>query len=120
MSSVISQNVDGLHRKSGIPAEKLVEVHGNQNLEICNKCDQHYMRDFKTGKSSHDHKTGRSCEISTCKGELRDSIINFNQALRKDVIDKAFEVGTNADLLISLGSSMRVNPVASIPVIQTM
>jgi NAD-dependent SIR2 family protein deacetylase len=42
---VISQNVDGLHRKSGIPPEKMAELHGNSNLEKCIKCGKEYMRD---------------------------------------------------------------------------
>ena len=46
LKSIISQNLDGLHRKSGIPANKIYELHGNNNLEVCEKCNQDYMRDF--------------------------------------------------------------------------
>ena len=48
LKHIISQNVDGLHRKSGIPKDKISEVHGNTNLEICEKCDKDYMRDYRT------------------------------------------------------------------------
>jgi NAD-dependent SIR2 family protein deacetylase len=44
---IISQNVDGLHRKSGIPYDNLAELHGNTNLEVCVKCQTGYMRDFR-------------------------------------------------------------------------
>ena len=44
---VVSQNVDGLHRKSGIKPEFLAELHGNTNLEVCESCGQEYMRDFR-------------------------------------------------------------------------
>ena len=47
LKKIISQNTDGLHRKSGIPFEKLYELHGNTNLEICEKCSKDYMRDFR-------------------------------------------------------------------------
>lgn len=47
LKHVISQNVDGLHRRSGIPADKLCEVHGNTNVEFCEKCKKEYLRDFR-------------------------------------------------------------------------
>jgi len=81
LKHVISQNTDGLHRRSGIPAEKLSEVHGNTNLEVCTKCKKEYMRDYRVRNSQkvHEHKTGRRCDDQSCKGELKDTIINFNE-----------------------------------------
>ena len=45
LKHIISQNVDGLHRKSGIPAKQLTEVHGNMCVEICEKCENEYLRE---------------------------------------------------------------------------
>ena len=47
LKHVISQNIDGLHRRSGIPAEQMSEVHGNHNLEFCKDCGKEYLRDFR-------------------------------------------------------------------------
>jgi NAD-dependent SIR2 family protein deacetylase len=47
LKHLISQNIDGLHRKSGIPKDNISEVHGNTNLEICTKCGTDYLRDFR-------------------------------------------------------------------------
>ncbi len=53
-----------MHRRSGFPPEKLSELLGNTNLEVCSKCGKKYMRDFRTrsAMSVHDHKTGRFCD----------------------------------------------------------
>jgi len=114
---IISQNVDGLHRKSGIPAEKIAEVHGNTNVEICkNKaCKRQYLRDFRvrTAQKVHDHKTGRMCE--SCGKEMYDTIINFGENLPEKELTNGFEHGGKADLCIALGSSLRVTPAADMP-----
>ena len=112
LKHIISQNCDGLHRKSGIPADKITEVHGNRNKEECKKCGQEYMRDFHTRnqKGSKDHKTGRFCDNPKCKGELTDTIINFGENLREDILDTGYAHGVESDLMVCVGSSMRVNP----------
>lgn len=113
---VISQNVDGLHRKSGIPPQNLTEVHGNYNLEHCIKCGKEYMRDFHVYMPKNNHMTGRKCDNPKCKGDLKDSVINFGEPLKKDVLQTGFKQGEQADLCITMGSSLRVTPVCDIPV----
>jgi len=70
------------------------------------------MRDYRvrTAQKNKDHKTGRKCDNSSCKGMLHDSIINFGENLRKEILDGGFGHGYKADLMLSLGSSMRVSP----------
>lgn len=115
---LISQNVDGLHRKSGIPPEKIAELHGNTNLEVCSKCGKGYMRDYRTrtAKTVHNHMTGRICEIPDCKGKLKDSIINFGENLPEKDLELGFAQSQLADLHVCLGSSLRVTPAADMPV----
>lgn len=114
---LISQNTDGLHRRSGFPPEYLSELHGNSNLEICKTCGKQYLRDFKCrirkkGKDVHNHETGRKC---VCGGILMDSIINFGESLPEKAIRDGIEQGKQADLCVVLGSSLRVQPAADIP-----
>ena len=48
----VSQNIDGLHRRSGLPPSTLAELHGNTNLETCKECKRQYLRDFETRRVS--------------------------------------------------------------------
>ncbi|KAJ3423996.1 nad-dependent protein deacetylase sirtuin-7 [Anaeramoeba flamelloides] len=114
---LVSQNVDGLHVHSGVPLDKVSELHGNTNKEFCIDCKKEYFRPFRcrTARHVHDHRTGRMCE--ECGGELHDSIINFNESLNEDQLNRAYEHSEKCDLAIVLGTSLRVTPAASLPVI---
>ena len=115
---IISQNVDGLHRKSGIPAANIAELHGNTNLEICEDCGREYMRDnrVRTAQKVHEHRTGRKCESTGCNGHLKDTIINFNEGLNPTVLANGENNAANADLCLAMGSSLRVSPANGMPV----
>jgi NAD-dependent SIR2 family protein deacetylase len=63
---VVSQNVDGLHRRSGIPAAQLAEVHGNCFMERCPSCNMYYLRDFEMTTIGFQN-TGRSCSKGRCR-----------------------------------------------------
>ena len=111
---VVSQNVDGLHRKSGIPPENLAELHGNVNFEKCRKCGKEFLRDFEVGCTT-DHLTGRNCTVPGCGGDLYDSIINFGENLPKRDIKAGFDNCLKADVCLAMGSSLRVTPAADMP-----
>jgi NAD-dependent SIR2 family protein deacetylase len=115
---IISQNVDGLHRKSGVPAHCLAELHGNTNLEVCEKCGTEYMRDMRVrnAKSTKEHRTGRKCDNPSCQGPLKDTIINFNENLNDNILEMGFQMAGASDLILCMGSSMRVSPACEMPV----
>jgi len=117
LKHIISQNLDGLHVKSGIPLDKISELHGNTNLEICSKCSTKYYQDFNViVAGSKNHKTGRKCD--SCQSDLKDSIINFGESLNTEICTQGFDQAHEADLMLSLGSSLRVAPanaMAAIP-----
>jgi NAD-dependent SIR2 family protein deacetylase len=117
LKHLISQNSDGLHRRSGFPYGRLSEVHGNTNLEYCRKCGKQYLRDFtcRVMWKSASHLTGRKCTKGKCKGLLVDSIINFGQSLPDKPLNDGFENSKKADLCLVLGSSCTVTPAADMP-----
>eukprot|EP01084_Bolivina_argentea_P312973 541887_1 len=112
LKCVISQNTDGLHRRSGIPLDKLAEIHGNRTMEWCkDKCGKKYMRDFCCRKSirkqkTHDHWAGRYCSVPKCEGKLYDTIINFGETLPEEPFTKSKNNTNQCDLMLSLGSSL--------------
>lgn len=117
LKSIISQNVDGLHRKSGIPFDELYELHGNMNLEVCKECNKNYLRSFMVRDTSDpkEHQTTRLCSAGDCRGQLCDTIVNFGDPLNPLVVHSAFDVAAKADLMLSLGSSYSARPANKIP-----
>eukprot|EP00746_Dinoflagellata_sp_MGD_P000879 gnl/MRDRNA2_/MRDRNA2_101633_c0_seq1.p1 gnl/MRDRNA2_/MRDRNA2_101633_c0~~gnl/MRDRNA2_/MRDRNA2_101633_c0_seq1.p1 ORF type:complete len:533 (+),score=90.98 gnl/MRDRNA2_/MRDRNA2_101633_c0_seq1:75-1601(+) len=115
---VISQNCDGLHRRSGLPAAALSELHGNGNVEICEDCGRQYFRDIRCDRvkpKACDHFTGRFCKCKPCNGRLLNSTIDFGQDLPKRPLNKAREQSSTADLHLALGSSLTVSPANQMP-----
>lgn len=114
---LVSQNTDGLHRKSGIRYDMISELHGNTNRERCRTCSKEYLRDFsvRNQKNPKDHITGRLCTVPGCNGELEDTIVNFGESLPEKALQKAMDHSEIADLCIVLGSSCKVTPAANIP-----
>ena len=90
IKTIVTQNPDSLHLRSGIPENKLFELGGNQYMEVCTKCGKNYLRDFITNfKRNHgqklcvDHSTGRKCDNVKCGGALKDMIIHGGQDIEK-------------------------------------
>lgn len=115
LAGLVSQNTDGLHRKSGVDVGKFAELHGNTNRESCAVCGQEYLRDFRcrSAKGVKKHETGRTCSVPKCGGALRDTIINFGENLDEHQLDRGFELGRKSDLCLAMGSSLTVSPANS-------
>lgn len=110
---VVSQNVDGLHLRSGLPPSSLTELHGNIYIEQCVGCGKRYLRPFHVTESSsyHRHETARTCAAKACKGKgacLRDTIVYFGEKLHPGDLERARAEAEKADLAIFLGSSLKV------------
>jgi len=107
---VISSNMDGLHMRSGIPIERLSELHGNIYKEYCELCGRTYFRTFDVVGSSYKRYTGRLCENEDCNGKLRDSIVDHGDLVPPEETRKAEDAVEVADLFLVIGTSLKMYP----------
>jgi NAD-dependent deacetylase len=113
VSSVITQNVDNLHQASGIPPERVLELHGNASYATCLECGLRHELDVL--KQSF-LGTGEIPMCRDCGGLVKVATISFGQAMPEEVMRLAEIETLAADLFIVLGSSLVVFPAAGFPV----
>jgi NAD-dependent deacetylase len=109
LHAVITQNVDGLHQKAGLAEELVVEVHGTIWWTRCWDCqDRRPMAETLARVDAGEEDP--PCSI--CGGILKSDTISFGQSLIPEVIDKAMQVAETCELLLAVGSTLGVYPVA--------
>jgi len=114
VSAVITQNVDNLHQDSGVPAERIVELHGNATYATCLSCALRH--ELEVLKQSF---LGRG-EIPSCRecgGLVKTATVSFGQAMPQDAMARAERETLACDLFIVLGSSLVVYPAAGFPLL---
>ncbi|XP_061365985.1 NAD-dependent protein deacetylase SRT1 [Gastrolobium bilobum] len=111
---VISQNVDGLHLRSGIPREKLAELHGNSFMETCLSCGAEYFRDFEV-ETIGLKETSRRCSKAKCGTRLKDTVLDWEDALPPKEMDPAEKHCKQADIVLCLGTSLQITPACNLP-----
>ena len=114
LSTVITQNIDGLHQASGIPDEKVIELHGNSTYAICLQCQKRYELD-EISKIFFPDETVPIC--NQCGGMIKTATISFGQSMPIREMRLAEEQTLTCDLFIAIGSSLVVYPAASFPII---
>lgn len=108
---LVTQNVDGLHRKAGTSPGRLVEIHGTDAKVACQTCDEEYEPDPYYEAFARD-RTPPAC---ACGGWLKPATISFGQMLRARDLERSFAAAEEADLVLALGSTLSVHPAASVP-----
>lgn len=109
---VITQNIDNLHQASGIPADRVCELHGNTTYAACLDCGKRY--EIKWVKDSFD-QSGRSPECTACDGYIKSATVAFGQSMPAAAMQQAEELAMSADLMLTIGSSLVVWPAAGFP-----
>ena len=112
LKGIITQNIDGLHELAGSNPDKILNIHGTNRETICLSC-----KDITTWQETYQclQKGEKAPVCKICKGFLKPNTISFGQTLDSEVLDNAVQWVSHCDLLIALGSTLVVEPAASIP-----
>ncbi|WP_084420596.1 SIR2 family NAD-dependent protein deacylase [Henriciella litoralis] len=112
VTSVVTQNVDNLHQESGVPDDKVIELHGNASYAKCLDCGmRHELEELRAPWEADEEII-----CVNCAGLLKTATISFGQPMPEDKMERATAEAETSDLCIVLGSSLVVYPAAGIPV----
>ncbi|WGM38280.1 Sir2 family NAD-dependent protein deacetylase [Caulobacter sp. NIBR1757] len=114
VSAVITQNVDNLHQDSGIPDDRVIELHGNASYAICLDCGlRHELHHLKPSFVER----GEIPACRSCGGIVKTATISFGQSMPLGPMARAEEETHACDLFLVLGSSLVVYPAAGFPLL---
>ena len=111
LDAVVTQNIDGLHQLAGHPPGRVIELHGTNRMVECTGCgarrdpDPVYSEFARTGDPPR----------CPCGGHLKPATVSFGQAMPRDKLASAFEAAARARVVCSIGSTLEVEPAASVP-----
>lgn len=111
-SHVITQNIDALHQASGVPAQQVIELHGNTRHAKCLDCGE---RAEIAGILAHFEAYGDAPNCAQCGGIVKTGTISFGQPMPEDEMARAQAAIKACDLMLVLGSSLQVYPAAGFP-----
>jgi NAD-dependent deacetylase len=114
VTAVVTQNVDNLHQDSGVPVERIVELHGNASYAKCLECgERHELDELKDSFL----KVGEIPYCRRCGGLVKTATISFGQPMPAGPMARAEEATLDCDLFLVLGSSLVVYPAAGFPLL---
>ena len=109
LHALITQNIDELHQLAGHSPDKVIEVHGTMRKVVCMSCGEHAPMEDALARV----RAGEADPpCRTCGGILKSATISFGQQLVPEVIDRAMQAAAQADLFLSVGTSLQVYPIA--------
>ena len=109
---LITQNIDGLHQESGVSSDKMIEIHGTALKANCLECEKIFnLERFHEAFKANDPIP--NCDA--CDGLVKVATISFGQPMNPLTMEKAINSVSNSSLMIVLGSSLVVQPVAGLP-----
>jgi NAD-dependent deacetylase len=114
VATVVTQNIDGLHQASGVPDDRVVELHGNTTYARCLDCGRrHEIADVRA-EFERDERPPR---CGGCGGHVKTATISFGQPMPEDAMVRAAAAAFACDLFLAAGSSLVVHPAASFPLV---
>jgi NAD-dependent deacetylase len=112
LAGVVTQNIDGLHTAAG--TRDLVEVHGSIATSSCLSCGSRYELEIVRGRLDAEPDGVPRCD---CGDALKPDVVLFGELLPEAALARASELAAQADVLLCVGSSLEVHPVAQLPAI---
>ena len=112
VAQVITQNIDNLHQMSGVPADRVIELHGNTRYARCLDCG---VRAELEPIRLHFEVHGEPPDCPACGGLIKTATISFGQAMPEKEMERAERATRACDLFLVLGSSLVVYPAAGFP-----
>ena len=110
LEAVVTQNIDGLHAAAG--TRELIEVHGSISHSSCLECLRRYELEDVRARLAADPDGVPRCD---CGHALKPDVVLFGEFLPEAAMDRATELAERADVLLCVGSSLEVYPVAGLP-----
>jgi NAD-dependent deacetylase len=110
LAAVVTQNIDGLHAAAG--TETLIEVHGSISHSSCLACGRRYELEDVRARLAADPEGVPRCE---CGSALKPDVVLFGEYLPEAALARASQLAASADVLLCVGSSLEVYPVAQLP-----
>jgi NAD-dependent deacetylase len=110
LDAVITQNIDMLHRRAG--TTELIEVHGTIEHSSCLECGAQYPLAETRARLAHDPLSVPHCD---CGEPLKPDVVLFGEFLPDGALERAYELAAGADVLLCVGSSLEVHPIAQLP-----
>jgi NAD-dependent deacetylase len=108
----VTQNIDGLHIRAGLPADKVAELHGNTQAVRCLECEARWdTAEVLRWVADGDHDP----HCPYCEGIIKLTVVSFGQLLPQSEMAKAQAMATEADAVIAVGTTLSVWPAAEIP-----
>jgi NAD-dependent deacetylase len=109
LEGVITQNIDRLHRAAG--SQNVVEVHGSIETSSCASCDATYGLEEVDGLFNEEG----IAECTACGGPVKPDVVLFGELLPESAMGRAQDLAERAELMLCIGSSLAVHPVAGLP-----
>jgi NAD-dependent deacetylase len=114
LDRVITQNIDSLHQKAGVPEDRVIELHGTMKWVLCLECGRRYPREEIQARLDAGTKVPH-CD--SCGGIMKPATVSFGQPMPERETRQAEEAAAACDLFLSAGSSLVVYPAAHMPLI---